>query len=457
MQTHIRKFLTSTALSTVALITFGSAAFAADLGSDCCADLEERIAELEATTARKGNRKVTLSISGWVSQQLYYFNDGLEDNVYVVDKATDLASHVIVSGSAQISPGWSSGYTLAFYADPADSLLSSQDTRTGVGFTAENSYWWINSENYGKVSVGRQSGTGDNWAILTDFTGTLIQANTVVFDGPFMKLRAKGAVGTGYGNGLGATWQSFMWCETIGFGIAGDCAGVRSNSIRYDTPTVAGFAASASWGDDDVWSVGIKYAGELAGVKIATGAAYTDNSDNTGSLGIPVVDTSYFQLGLTLKHLASNLWFHGVYGHENTDTAGVPDGTHYYLKAGWSPSITALGKTHIYAEYGRNLDMYGNLAESARPGETCNSFGGTTGSNIASACALDATIGISGSDLTRIGVGVVQDIDAAAMSLWLNWRMHEVEADFVNSTGTIGGKQDFEDIHLFLAGAVINF
>ena len=31
---------------------------AADLGGDCCADLEERIAELEATTARKGNRKV---------------------------------------------------------------------------------------------------------------------------------------------------------------------------------------------------------------------------------------------------------------------------------------------------------------------------------------------------------------------------------------------------------------
>ena len=36
---------------------------AADLGGDCCADLEERIAELEATTARKGNRKVKLEVS----------------------------------------------------------------------------------------------------------------------------------------------------------------------------------------------------------------------------------------------------------------------------------------------------------------------------------------------------------------------------------------------------------
>ncbi|WP_334148124.1 hypothetical protein [Hyphomicrobium sp.] len=40
---------------------------AADLGGDCCADLEERIAELEATTARKGNRKVSLEVYGHVN------------------------------------------------------------------------------------------------------------------------------------------------------------------------------------------------------------------------------------------------------------------------------------------------------------------------------------------------------------------------------------------------------
>jgi hypothetical protein len=38
-----------------------SPAKAADLGSDCCADLEERVAELEATTVRKGNKKVSVT------------------------------------------------------------------------------------------------------------------------------------------------------------------------------------------------------------------------------------------------------------------------------------------------------------------------------------------------------------------------------------------------------------
>ena len=53
-----------------------TSAFAADLGGNCCADLEERIAELEATTARKGNRKVSLTVSGWVGQQVMWWDDG---------------------------------------------------------------------------------------------------------------------------------------------------------------------------------------------------------------------------------------------------------------------------------------------------------------------------------------------------------------------------------------------
>jgi len=42
-------------------------AHAADLGGDCCADLEERVAELEATTVRKGNKKVSVTL--WSGQQ----------------------------------------------------------------------------------------------------------------------------------------------------------------------------------------------------------------------------------------------------------------------------------------------------------------------------------------------------------------------------------------------------
>ena len=42
-------------------VTTNLPANAADLSGDCCADLEERVAELEATTVRRGNKNGRLS------------------------------------------------------------------------------------------------------------------------------------------------------------------------------------------------------------------------------------------------------------------------------------------------------------------------------------------------------------------------------------------------------------
>src|SRR3977135_3448232 len=56
-------------------LSAGSAS-GARLGANCCADLEERVAELEATTARKGNRKVSLTISGQVNKAILWIDNG---------------------------------------------------------------------------------------------------------------------------------------------------------------------------------------------------------------------------------------------------------------------------------------------------------------------------------------------------------------------------------------------
>ena len=112
-------------------LSTGSAS-AADLGGNCCADLEERIAELGATTARKGNRKVSLTISGWVAEQVMWWDDDVETNVYVSGIGTTLSSHFKLTGQAQISPGWSAGYVIHVETDGSDALLGlNQITPTG--------------------------------------------------------------------------------------------------------------------------------------------------------------------------------------------------------------------------------------------------------------------------------------------------------------------------------------
>ncbi len=407
-----------------ATVMGGGNAFAADLGGNCCADLEERIAELEATTARKGNRKVSLTVTGWVSSQLYWFDSGTESNVYVVDNNNDLSSNFKFTGSATISPGWKAGYSLWIYTNGPSSLVSNEAGLSGKdwGLQVENSYWFIQSDQLGKLSVGKQSLAADNAALGTDFSGTLFPANGVTFDG--------GALGVSI-NGVptGAAWLNVaFWCEHAGVGIANDCAGGRLNGVRYDTPTFAGFSLSASWGEDDYWDIAARYSGEFSGIKVSLATAYSESTDSNilGFVGGNDSDSQYFQVGGMVKHLASGLWVHGTYGVNEVDDVNQPnDIVGWYLKAGWSNKMNSLGATHFYGEYGKNDDAF-------NAGQTLNA------------------IAITSTDATRYGVGIVQEIDAAAMSLWVKYRHHELDATLAN-----GAAVSADDVDMFLAGAVI--
>src|SRR4029079_3787439 len=147
------------------------------------------IAELEATTARKGNRKVSLTVSGWVAEQVMWWDDGIEQNVYVTGLGTTLATNVKFTGQGTIAPAYEAGYVLHLEAIDSDSLTIDQGNRGAFGFgapgpavdpltqqanvtgpvvTVLQSFWFFKSDHLGKVSIGRQSQASDNTAILVD-------------------------------------------------------------------------------------------------------------------------------------------------------------------------------------------------------------------------------------------------------------------------------------------------
>src|SRR5262245_47399316 len=84
---------------------------AADLGGNCCADLEERVAELEATTVRKGNRRVSLTLGGWVDRSMMYWNDGFQQDIYSVDQGFN-TSRFRLTGSGKINPELQAGFLI---------------------------------------------------------------------------------------------------------------------------------------------------------------------------------------------------------------------------------------------------------------------------------------------------------------------------------------------------------
>ena len=399
------------ALAAAGLLAGGlsvTSASAADLGGNCCADLEERIAELEATTARKGNRKVSLTVSGWVSQNITWWDNDNGSDTYVHDSGSTLGSNVKFTGQASIVPGWSAGYVLHMELMGSDSLTMSEATASGPALytgTANSvqtlqSYWFIKSEALGKVSVGLQSSASDNAAILVDGSGSLVPANWVAFD-----YRAFGPNGDGTGTILGSAS-----CGAMG-GAIGDCMGLTQNAVRYDTPTFAGFSASASWGADDFWDIALRYAGEHHGFKIAAAIAYTEVDDPNFN-NIADVDADYFQAGLYIQHIGTGLFGLVNYGdYENNLVAGDQQDT-WYFKAGLRRNWNPLGATVLYGEYQTVEDAYGGNGE-----------------------------------FDMWGLGVVQEIDAAAMSMWIKYR--DIEAEFAPG--------DTFDHQYFQAGALINF
>jgi hypothetical protein len=444
MKKYSLSALVAAGLAAGAFATTG--ANAADLGGNCCADLEERVAELEATTARKGNRKVSLTVSGWVGEQVMGWDDGHESNAYVVGLGTTLGTNVKFTGQATIVPGWTAGYVIHIETDGSDALRVDQggegfglpgaldpdasgngDNGKGVYAGTQNyvqtlqSFWFIKSDHWGKVGVGLQSQASDNTAILVDGSGSLVPANWVMFDVATFNVRNKGNLTPG------PLIANFGACGTHG-GAAGDCNGLTTNSVRYDTPTFAGFSASASWGEDDFWDMALRYAGEHHGFKFAIAAAYDESTDSngTGGAGAPVDgDLNYFQIGAYLQHIGTGLFLYGAYGdfEQNGPTAATTgDGESWYIKGGIRGKWHALGATIPYIEY---WEAQGDDGVAAVAG-----------------------VGNS-SEMQEWGAGIVQEIDAAAMSVWFKYRNFEFDDNDPTTS--------FEDFNEYTFGGLINF
>lgn len=456
-------------------------AMAADLGGDCCADLEERVAELEATTVRKGNKKVSLTISGWVTKSANWWDDGAEKNFYVGDKGTTLSSHFQLSGSATIAPGWAGGYTMSVEAPGTAFGFASNQFTPGDndGFQAIDtllSYMWVKSDSYGTLNWGLLSQATDNVALLPDLSGTIIESNAVMFEGAAFRLRPSG---NNTESGLtNAAWGNFLYCQTAKAGIGADCNGVPYNAVRYDSPTFGGFSMSTSYGEDDIFDIALKYAADFNSIKVSAAAGWTHSTDENyvvggGGLNGYKADIDLFQVGASAMHVPSGLFIYGMYQNEDgsyspgnqtgavgQNVAGRAAGTNtdvYYLKGGIKRAWNPLGSTVLYGEYGRYNDMFGGIAGTdvcAGPAGT-NTGGALSTANACNGGAVSASV--TGSKVDRWGLGAVQEIDSAAMHIYARWQHLELDVDLQDNVTGNNINQGFNDWDLFQVGGVIFF
>ncbi len=428
--------------------------FAADLGGDCCADLEERIAELEATTARKGNRKVSLEVYGQVNQGLLYWDDGFEDNVYSVTN-DNARTRIGFRGKAKIDGDWSAGYRLEIGIRTANSKRFTQDDALGeTGQDLRDAHWYLDNKKLGRVIVGLG-------ATATDQITEINQTQTADF------AKYADVEDTGLGLSLrrtdGALSTNYQYRRLIG--VHGDQPGDgerKFSGVTYQTPEFAGFTASTTWGEDDYWDVALRYKGEFAGLKVAAGIGYgkidtgaAQTSTACAAIENDTSDCDQFGGSISVVHVESGLFVNFGAGIKKDDliadttlfatSALTPDDeqTFWALQAGIERKWTSFGKTTIYGEY---YDYEGGANT-----RTLNSAFAGTANNAA----------VLSTGLESYGFGFAQGFDAAALTLYLSYRHVEGDISVANTvagvaTGAVSSVP-LEDLDLVFAGGVIKF
>jgi len=487
------------AIAAVASV-LATGAMAADLGGSCCADLEERIAELEATTVRKGNRKVSLTVSGWVHKEIMFWDDGKESNTYAGADNINASTRFRLTGDAKITPTWSAGYLLEIEAfgdinssqanqlspngqttlAPGGALAGNNGTLTNVRHSA----WWIDNKQMGRVWVGLTDPAGAGIDGI-NLANTNFAANVKVgLNGGGFLLRSNStAAGQNGIPGLSArTWTSILMGNN---GLMNLSDETRQNVVKYVSPTVMGFIFAAAWGEDDFWDVSLKYAGEHHGFRIAAGATYnqvTDASQGSvsGSGGgsqhfSGCADTQAFAGAVdaaardrdcqswvvagSIMHVATGLFVTANYGErkDNLRKLAFGNGTaidsalikstdsNWSIRGGIERNWFGIGNTTLFGEF--------------------NNFRGTPLSN-GGALTVDAGLNaalagetIISSNVDVWGLGIVQSIDAAAMDLYIAYRNFSTD---LRSTTTAGGGganvvDGIKDFQLLSIGGVIRF
>jgi hypothetical protein len=379
---------------------------------------------------------------------------------------------------------------------------------------------YVKSDKWGAINWGYLSPASDNAAVLADISGTVIETNAVFFEGPSFILRANGA-DPGYQglNPVGLTWNSFLTCSLVG-GIGADCYGAPESGVRYDSPTWGGFRFEVSYTDlydnfhtastavdsvtipalnaaPEVWDLALFYTADWNSIKLSAAYSYTHSNGNLFSVDRSG-EVDLHQIGASIMHKPSGLGIYGYYQNEDVDgrylapylfdnlvdfsnflnnggttNKSIEDADAWYIKPFWRKTWMPLGATVLFGEYGQYHDQFSGVAGA----NICSFFIFTEGTrqttNIGNFCSQldnnDKPFGVSvtGSEVQRWGLGVVQEIDSAAMHLFARWQHQEADIDFLaltvdalSANGDLSSHkigQGFEDWDLFQVGGIIFF
>ena len=450
MSGEFKKTVSMLALLAAAGIMVGGvapkAARAADLGGDCCADLEERVAELEATSIKKGNKKVSLTITGRVNANIMAWSENgpgastTANSVY--DHTSDVYfgnvarndSRIELKGEGKVNGDLTAGFYMEIRSDfslsPNPTQIVHQEAWSPA---ARATYVFLSSKSLGELRLGNQDASIDDTFTKTDLAVDVVGKHSQA---------TRAALGFNLRDIKGKFGPSYR-------AILQPIEDSKANRFTYISPTFQGFTFKSDVGGDDLWSTALNYKDEFQTVKLAGSVGYqeaggVDGGSNTivgtspavavsqriqfsksGDGQVDLVDNNrterMFAVAGSIWELNSGLFLTGEYSraYANTVNGGRKDVTEWFAKVGWQKNVTAIGMTAIYASWEQQDNLFKN---------------DTSGHILAA--------------------GINQELDEAAANVYLHYQRASLDTATTNAAGVVIPTQSIDQV---IGGMIIKF
>ena len=322
----------------------------------------------EAGTVSNGNGN-SVTVSGQINKAWMYVDDGKSENSAIVDNDNS-GSRFRILGSGKVNEAVSVGTALevefqdnasnnfqvndtngdgattgSVNSDGAASLSNSANGNSGFGqtyFNQRRMEAFISHKQFGKISIG-QGPTASDGTAETNLTN----AGMAVYGGAThfgdVLIRTSDQAESAFG--------SKKWgLEYTNFDGAG-----RTDRIRYDSPTFAGFQVAASTISGGGADVALRYGGKFGGVAVKAAASYLNVSSIGSSSGGTTDADGQYTISAAAKH-DSGLNIRGHYGKRGRietrdDTSG------YNVTLGYDAALSSMGNTSFAAGYNKVDNM----------------------------------------------------------------------------------------------------
>ena len=373
------------------------------------------------------------TLTGWVNEGVTFYDDGVSsDAVQITDGGNTLGTRMIFAASTEAATGLTVGMEIALEPQSSGTVLgwgslgvADDDQFDSLGVLNNNV--WV-SGAWGKVTFGSQSMPTDNIAVLEDPSLTLWSGISPVFRGNGVAITGVTAVTAGGGlpdgtlNADGSVnltavtattplWGDFLNCFTEpvlrgNLGIGLDCNGATRSGVRYDLPAFGPVTIAIVYANDDVYDIAAKWKGSLGRMKASVALGYAINQ---GVNALHYKEAENFQIQAGLMDPETGLFGSIAYQNEDADLTPAAtlignvtdDSDAWWLKVGIKKQWFDVGDTSLSFDFGQYEDEYG---------------------------LNEAVLGVSGSEIERIGVALDQYF-GSSLIIYGKWEQLDLDVD----------------------------